>query len=166
MDTLLTALTVPSAALPTVGIGLAFLGGLLLCAVIDIRRRIIPNRIVGALIGLWALWRFLLILSGEDTGSILLGSAGSLFAMLMVGSLLFGFALLYERLTGVAAFGGGDVKLTAAMVLFIGWSWTLVCLFIACLVSLLYGLALRKSERGIPFAPCLLCGAWAVIVLL
>lgn len=80
---------------------LVFVGFLAAAAIIDLRRFIIPDAIVVALLGLWPLW---VVLNGHNPiGFTLLGAAVT-FAF---GVILFAFGLM----------GGGDVKLMTVVAL-------------------------------------------------
>jgi leader peptidase (prepilin peptidase) / N-methyltransferase len=130
----------------------------LLLAVIDLRERLLPNRVLvpgivvtAALLALAAalddawpdLWRALL-------------AAGASFALLL------GMALLAP-----AGLGMGDVKLAALLGLVLGWlGWPAVLLgfFLGFLLQAVLGLVLLAAQRAgrrteLPFGPALLAGA-------
>ena len=150
------------------GLVVALLG---MVAVIDGRTRRIPNALSGALVVLWVLWRLVLGLAGKHLGlgfkAEVLGPApdvmvppgleigGISFASGILGAVILGGGLLvlttvYELVTRKESFGGGDIKLMAALGLFLGVERGLVCLLAACVLSLLYaGLrALVVKVRG------------------
>ncbi|WP_304425540.1 A24 family peptidase [uncultured Adlercreutzia sp.] len=150
------------------GLVVALLG---MVAVIDGRTRRIPNALSGALVVLWVLWRLVLGLAGKHLGlgfkAEVLGPApdvmvppgleigGISFASGILGAVILGGGLLvlttvYELVTRKESFGGGDIKLMAALGLFLGVQRGLVCLLAACVLSLLYaGLrALVVKVRG------------------
>ena len=141
-------------AIVSAGAFLALFALLLAACVTDIRSRIIPNRVVAAVAALWVAWRIALgVLAGAfDVAAIAGGIAGAL----AFAAGLLAFTALAERRTGKLMMGGGDVKLLAAVALFLGLQGALVALFAACVVSFAY--AAMRSSRGIPFAPCILCG--------
>jgi leader peptidase (prepilin peptidase) / N-methyltransferase len=120
------------------------------CAVIDIERRIIPNRITGpgSVVALVA--------------GLALDPGGELTRVLWaVGA---GGFLLIASLLRPAGMGMGDVKLTGMMGLFLGRS-VVVALFAALIASVLTGVALA-TRRGVyaarktalPFGPYLAFG--------
>jgi leader peptidase (prepilin peptidase) / N-methyltransferase len=120
------------------------------CAVIDIERRIIPNRITapGSLVALVA--GTALDPGGELTRVLwALGASGFLLIALLIRP---------------AGMGMGDVKLTAMMGLFLGRP-VVVALFAALIASVLTGVALA-TRRGVyaarktalPFGPYLAFG--------
>lgn len=150
------------------GLVVALLG---MVAVIDGRTRRIPNALSGALVVLWVLWRFVLGLAGHYMGlgfkAEVLGPApdvvvppgleigGISFASGILGAVILGGGLLvlttlYELATRKESFGGGDIKLMAALGLFLGVERGLVCLLAACVFSLVYAAvrALLSKMRG------------------
>ncbi len=153
----------------------------------DIRSRIIPNKLVLFVVAAWAVWRvaFLVVLAVEaavascgfasfQTCVVALVSDGVFATWLcetlaqLLASCAFAAALLLfvsagEFFTGRYLLGGGDIKLLAAVSLFVGIGAMPVALLAACLVSLVY--ALVRSPRGIPFAPCVMCGVACAILL-
>lgn len=148
----------------------AFLALLGAAAWIDVRTLRIPNALVVGLVGVWALWRAALVLAGAlalggEGPSGVVGLAAAVVAEPvvlcggfppaasaadgLVGTLVLGGGLLavtlgYEALSGRRAMGGGDVKLTAAVGLFLGVEGGLVCLMTACVASLAMALVLPR----------------------
>ncbi|MBV9414016.1 MAG: prepilin peptidase [Solirubrobacterales bacterium] len=127
------------------------------CGLIDLERRIIPNRITGpaALLGL-ALGLAL------DPG----GEPKRLLWAAVAG----GF-LLVASLANPAGMGMGDVKLVAVIGLFLGRSVIVAVLF-ALLASVATGVALAPSrgiraarKTALPFGPYLAAGAVLAAVL-
>ena len=120
------------------------------CAVIDLERRIIPNRITGpaALVALVV--------------GLALDPGGELARVL--SALIAGGFLLIASLIRPGGMGMGDVKLTGMMGLFLGRS-VAVALFAALIASVLTGVALA-TRRGmyaarktaLPFGPYLAFG--------
>lgn len=98
------------------------------------------------------------VLRAWQNGMILLPLTDSL-----AGALLGGGVLLLVSLLTKGGFGGGDIKLMAGLGLFYGVIGTVTVLFIAVLVALFAGLALRRkrNEYRLPFAPFLLLGCFA-----
>jgi leader peptidase (prepilin peptidase)/N-methyltransferase len=120
------------------------------CAVIDVRRRIIPNRITGPA-AVAALVLGLALDAGREPERLLwAGIAG-------------GFLLL-AALAYPAGMGMGDVKLVAVMGLFLG-APVFVALFVALLANALAGVALigrhgvhAARKATLPFGPFLAVG--------
>ena len=166
---------------------LAFGCVLVAIAVRDVRTLTIDNRSVLLLMGLWLLWRIALgveaVVNGFDflvavveaaplTGVSL--SDGVLGAIVLGGGLLV-FTTAWEAVTKKAAMGGGDIKLLAAMGLFLGLVGGMVALAVACVVFAIVGIAgQRVPLMGKPyeailshsaaFAPSLAVGAWVVLL--
>jgi leader peptidase (prepilin peptidase)/N-methyltransferase len=130
-------------------LGLVFTSMLVAVTLTDLERRIIPNRIlaVASLIGL-------VVIAVSDPGSLPERVAAAVGA----GGVLFLAALAYP-----GGMGLGDVKLTAAMGLFLG-VWVIPALLIALLAGSLVGIGimLRKGaaarKEAIPFGPFLAFG--------
>lgn len=152
---------------------------LLVAALIDIRKRVVPNQLVIGVAVTWSVWQAAMIavalafdvhdastvvgISQATTSIDALGLATNALTRILeaviFGAMLLGMTLIYERMRGKLAFGGGDIKLLAALTLFTGIEAMLACLMISCMVSLLYTTLSRKTitSRGIPFAPCVAC---------
>lgn len=121
-------------------------------AVIDARLRIIPNKL--NLIGAIASLPFLL----QSKESLLIGLTGFTFGV--------GLLILPVLLGGM---GGGDLKFTATMGLYLGYG-ILPAIFISLLFACLYGLVLiatkrKKLRETIPFGPFLAVGVVVVSVV-
>jgi leader peptidase (prepilin peptidase) / N-methyltransferase len=130
-------------------LGLVFVTMLVAITLTDLERRIIPNKVLAV-----AAILALAIVAFADPGSL----PERAIAAAAAGGLLLAAALAYPRGMGL-----GDVKLTAAMGLFLGRDVApaiLVALVAGSLVGLAmmgrYGAAARK--RAIPFGPFLALG--------
>ncbi|MBQ3106784.1 MAG: prepilin peptidase, partial [Eggerthellaceae bacterium] len=126
-----------------------FIALVIVAALIDLRTMRIPNKLVIALLALWAVrtavmtW-ILPALNHAASGSLsserlLLGSI--LFGGGVAGGLVLGggtllTALAFEKITRRPSFGGGDIKLLFAVGLWLGIGRGLACLLIACATSL------------------------------
>lgn len=138
-----------------VALGLAFVTMLLAVSLIDLERRIIPNRIllVGAIAGA-------VLVAATDPG----GLAESGIAAAAAGGLLFLVALAYPRGMGL-----GDVKLAAVMGLYLGRA-VAPALLIAFAAGSLVGLALiarhgaAARKRAVPFGPFLALGGFIALL--
>lgn len=118
---------------------------------IDLGHRLIPNKLVIA--GL-VLALPLSILAGRPITSTLLGGAAAFALLLVIGAVYPG------------AMGGGDIKLSLALGLFLGFPNSLVGLVFGFVAGGLVGLVLilsrmRKLKDMIPFGPFLAGGALA-----
>ncbi len=139
---------------------LALFALLMAASATDIRSRTIPNRLVLAVAALWLLWRCAYLALGCAQLSDI---AGDVLGALLFGGGLLVFVLVSERMSGHFMMGGGDVKLLAAVSLFLGLRLALVALLAACAVSLVFAAA--RSKRGIPFAPCIMCGTLVALLV-
>jgi leader peptidase (prepilin peptidase) / N-methyltransferase len=134
---------------PEVALGLVFVTMLAAVTLTDLERRVIPNKI-------------LIVAAGIATGIILATDPGALperaAAAAAAGGLLFLAALAYP-----GGMGLGDVKLAAAMGLFLGRN-VAPALFVALLAGALVGLAMiarrgaAARKQAIPFGPFLALG--------
>ncbi len=164
---------------------------------IDLRERRIPNKLVAATAVLWLAVRVLLAAmaaaccaagfgSGAQIGgAALVASATTMrvspFGLTLgdglVGALVLGggslaVSIVFERLAHRPSMGGGDIKLLAAVGLFLGWERGLWCLFAACLIVLVMQVVSRVREGGkgigsqtFPFAPAILVGVVIASIL-
>lgn len=164
---------------------------------IDLRERRIPNKLVAAMAVLWLAVRVLLAAmaaaccaagfgSGAQIGDAALVASATMMRMIpfgltlgdgLVGALVLGggslaVSIAFERLAQHPSMGGGDIKLLAAVGLFLGWERGLWCLFAACLVVLVMQMASRFREGGkgiasrtFPFAPAILVGVVIASIL-
>jgi leader peptidase (prepilin peptidase)/N-methyltransferase len=139
---------------PLLLVRLAFASMLVVLFVIDLRHRILPDRITlpGIAIGIGA--------------SVVLppGPASALLGAALGGGLLWAISEGYFRLRGREGLGFGDVKMLAMIGAFLGWEQTLLTLFVASLAGSAAGLALIASRRGdlqsaLPFGTFLAIGA-------
>lgn len=87
-----------------------------------------------------------------------------------VGGGLLAFVLLYEKLRRVEAMGGGDLKLLFVTGLWLGWAKNLLCLLLACILGIAFGLATQKrraaqeNAKVFPWGPSI-CTAGIVTML-
>lgn len=164
---------------------------------IDLRERRIPNKLVTAMAALWLSVRVLLAaivaacsagafgVDAQIGGAALVASATTMrvspFGLTLgdglVGALVLGggslaVSIVFERLAHRPSMGGGDIKLLAAVGLFLGWERGLWCLFAACLIVLVMQVVSRVREGGkgigsqtFPFAPAILVGVVIASIL-
>lgn len=124
-------------------------------SIIDLEHRIIPDKLnlVGAIGGL-----FFILLSEPGIFTGLLG-------LMIGGGLMLALAFLSR-----GGMGGGDIKLTAVMGLFLGWQGVLLAVFIASVLGSIIGILcnLNKGKKigkaAIPFGPFLSLGGMAVFM--
>ena len=149
-------------------ISLQALGALALACVLlagafaDLEGYIIPDRFVLAGIGLRVVWFFF-----EDWRRTL---PDALLGGFAVGGGLLAFVLLYEKLRKIEAMGGGDLKLLFVTGLWLGWAKNLLCLLLACVLGVGFGLATQKrraqqeNAKILPWGPSI-CAAGIITML-
>jgi leader peptidase (prepilin peptidase)/N-methyltransferase len=131
--------------------------------VIDIRHKLLPNRIVfpsAAIAGV------LLLLA-----CLFMFDAGAALRTVLGGAVLWAVYVVL-RLVYPAGMGYGDVKLAFVLGLYLGfvsWGAVLWGTFLAFVLGALWGLALMISRRGtgktqIPFGPFMLAGALVALM--
>jgi leader peptidase (prepilin peptidase) / N-methyltransferase len=134
---------------------LVFIAMLAVVTVTDLRERRIPNRVLLAAVVLG-----LPFLAVSDPGALQGRAAAALIA---------GGAFLALALARPGGFGLGDVKLIAAMGLFLG-TGVLAATVLAVLTGTLYGVVLfvrhgrTAAKMTLPFGPFLALGALLVLV--
>lgn len=119
---------------------------LIIIAFIDFRHKIIPNKIllVGTTVGI----------------AVNLAVGKSSFPEMILGLVSAGTVLLLVALASKGGIGGGDVKLSAMLGIYLGWQHALQTVFLAAILAALAGLGLilaGKANRNtaIPFGPFL-----------
>lgn len=171
---------------------LAFVALLAVAAVTDMRTLRIPNALVMGMLALWLAWHVAMGIGGVATGVDFVTASlapppfkgvsapdGIVGAVSLGGGLLLVTAA-YEALAKKRAMGGGDIKLLAAVGLFLGLPRGIVCLLIACAASLLLALVLPRTRwsaaipapapegrimKEIPFGPSIAVGAVAALLI-
>ncbi len=128
---------------------------LLACAFADLEGYIIPDRFIvfgTALFALSFLWH------DERLSRLLDGALGG-FAVVGV---LFVVVLIMEKVMGKEAMGGGDIKLLFVSGLFLGWMGNILCILLACVFGVIFGLASGKRKEMIPWGPSICASALLV----
>lgn len=95
------------------------------------------------------------------------GAAGA--ADMLFGGLLGGGLLLIVAVASKGGMGGGDIKLAAALGLWMGWKFTLLTLLLAFVFGgaggiVLLLLKLKNRKDLIPFGPFLALGTWVSLL--
>jgi leader peptidase (prepilin peptidase)/N-methyltransferase len=129
-----------------------------LLAVVDLRHRLLPNRVVGP-----ALVTGALLL----TGAAVVDGRWADLTRAVLGAVVLFAAFLVLALTSPRSLGMGDVKLAALLGLYLGWlGWDAVLMgaaagFVVQAALALVLLASRRIDlRGeLPFGPAMLAGA-------
>lgn len=171
IPSLMVQFSAGSATLGIDGIVVALAAVFLFAAVrTDLRDRIIPNRIPLALAGLWLCRLPVAGLLGADGAALLDSAFAGLLGALVIGGGLLAFTLLFERVTGRASMGGGDIKLMAACALYLGVQRGALCLALSCALGVALAAIIprtrfaRPDERAaMPFAPAI---AAATLIML
>ena len=133
---------------------------LLGCAFADLEGYMIPDRFILAGIILRPVFLLLCRESSSAWINSILGGVCVAGALLLI-------VLVYEKLRKVEAMGGGDIKLLFVTGLYLGWQLNILCLFLACILGILFGLiANRKkdSQTLFPWGPAIT--AAAIVTLL
>jgi leader peptidase (prepilin peptidase)/N-methyltransferase len=155
---------------------IAFLYLLLILSAIDIDTYRLPNRIVALLAGIGIAGAVFSSVSGMDAmpllpsgGLLAFPLAASVAGGLSASGLALGIASLYAAARKREGFGMGDVKLLAAMGVFLG-PYAVLVLFVGSVIGAGFGLALASgSDEGMgakmPFGPFLALGAVLVLAL-
>ena len=128
---------------------------LLACAFADLEGYIIPDRFLAAGIVLYAisfLW----------AGKPLIRLRDGVIGGFAVAGGLWLLVLAAEKLLKKEAMGGGDLKLLFVTGLFLGWKGNLLCLILACLIGIVWGVAAKGRKEGgaIPWGPSIALAAW------
>lgn len=122
----------------------------------DIRRRRIPNKLVG--IFFLVFMGYQLIVHPENIMDSIIGSgAGGVF-------------LLLAHLLNPKGMGMGDVKLMAVIGLVVGWTGVAITILLACLVGSVLGITLIRFRRmswkdTLPFGAILSPSAFITLAL-
>ncbi|MBI3954421.1 prepilin peptidase [Candidatus Collierbacteria bacterium] len=123
----------------------------------DIKYGVIPDSVNLALFSISAVYRLVLFTSGQMEKNDFINSLISLAVLLI-------FFLGLWFLTKERGFGLGDVKLSPALALILGWPKTLVGIMLAFIIGAVAGLGLiiisrKKFGQTVPFAPFLIVGS-------
>ena len=124
----------------------------------------IPNTVVLAVLVLWVAGFVVECVVFHASPLALLGR--SLLGAVAAAALPLVLTLVAEA-RGKDGFGGGDLKLLAAVGLLFGWQANLLALAMACVAGALIGLVLRaaKGERRLPFGCGIALGWWVMMLL-
>jgi leader peptidase (prepilin peptidase)/N-methyltransferase len=139
--------------------GVLFLG-LLALSLIDLEHYVLPDRLV------FPLAVFGLVF---EVVFRVIPLVQSLLGMVVGGGLLLLIAYGGKWLFGKEAMGGGDVKLTAMMGIYVGWDLVLVLFFLAAILASVVGILLmigwgKKGRDPIPFGPFLAMGCVVTVL--
>lgn len=140
--------------------------GLLALSLIDLEHYLLPNRIV------FPLWVFGI---AYEVLFRVLPLWKSLLGMAVGGGALLVVAYGGKWLFGRESMGGGDIKLTAMMGVYVGWPQILLLFFIGAAIASVVGITLmigwgKKGHDPIPFGPflaagCIVTALWGSSIL-
>ena len=152
---LILGLTVP---LRELGQWLIWAGLLLALSLADWARRLIPDRILLALVVNRIVW--FVALEGDFSGIF------DILLACLVPAALLALILLGEWLTARELMGGGDIKLLFALALYLSWAQLLLTLLAGCLLGLVFAALLgKKRDAAVPFGPFLALGGLFTVSL-
>jgi leader peptidase (prepilin peptidase)/N-methyltransferase len=152
---------------------IAFFYLLLILSAIDLDTYRLPNPLVALLAGIGLAGSVFSAFTGVVAVPLLPGGrllgyplAASLVGAVLASGVAWGIAALYASARKREGFGMGDVKLLAAMGIFLG-PYAVLVLFVGSVLGAAYGIAqARRSDEGmsakIPFGPFLAGGALLV----
>ena len=126
---------------------------LLACAFADLEGYIIPDRFIAAGVVLFIVT---LLIEPEPLRR---GLDGLIGGVTVAGGLLL-LSLYMDKRMKRETLGGGDIKLLFLTGLFFGWKGNLLCLVLACVVGIVWGLAGKRRGEAIPWGPSIAVGAW------
>lgn len=132
---------------------------LVLISAVDIETKLIPDILLAAL----AIIRIAFVLVLKE--SILEWGLKSLLALIIPASLL-AFVLLYEKVRGKEAMGGGDIKLFGALALWLDWRQLILTLIAACFIGIFINggyMLVSKKDEAFPFGPHIALAAMCVL---
>ncbi len=132
---------------------LVFASVLLAASLADLEGMMIPDRfiVIGAVSGL-----VFPLLTDTPWQSLLQAVIGGV----SVAGVLLLLILAGEKATGKELMGGGDIKLLFVTGLHLGWMGNILCLILACIFGILFGLPARKKDAPIPWGPSIALAAW------
>lgn len=133
------------------------LGALLLSvSLTDGAKRLIPDRLLLIMALNRVVW--LLVLRQPLVDFL----KSSLFSLCAGPLPLLLLSLVMDKVMGRDTLGGGDIKLLAALALYLGWPEMLLTLLYGCFLGIL-GAAVRKEKGAIPFGPYLSAACIAAV---
>lgn len=136
---------------PELALWLAAAGVLLFLSLVDLRLQLIPN---GALLLLCAIRAAFWLIECQPLPALL----GRVGPALLVPAGLLALTLIMDKALGRESMGGGDIKLLAALALYLGWMELLLALFAGCLMGLAAALLQKKGRAPFAFGPFLAAG--------
>jgi len=144
---------------------LIFASMLLAISFADLEDFLVPDRFI--VFGMLSRLVFILI-SGNIKSELIYSLVGG-FA---IAGLLLIVVLIFEKIIGREAMGGGDIKLLAMTGMYLGWQKNMLALFIACIIGIIFALATQKKRNNsdcedskvFPFGPSIALAAWISLI--
>lgn len=131
------------------------------CTYTDIKHREIGNIACLALLFVWLAYNVYLVFVRNYP---IINVGFQLFEGFVVLGVMLIVSYLFEKFTGKASFGGGDIKLIAVCWLFFNLFSFLAFLFLSCLLGVVTSLFVEDKASGFPFAPAISLSFAAVYV--
>lgn len=132
----------------------------------DIEGLIIPDGFIIA----GVFWHVAFVLFTGPTLPLILDDLIGGFGVALV---LLGIVLIVEKVMKREAMGGGDLKLIFMNGLYLGWAKNILCIFIACVIGIIVGLATKKQreendeledKKIFPWGPSIAAAAYLTVL--
>jgi leader peptidase (prepilin peptidase) / N-methyltransferase len=130
-------------------------------AVYDLKRMVLPNRLVYPFTAVCAVFLGVLSLQAESTNTLTSG---------LIGAAMFsGFFYLLYQISGGKWIGGGDVRLAVGLGLLLGWQKSILALMLAAyagtaVIAVLVVIKKYHRKMKLPFGPFLLVAAYLAVL--
>lgn len=142
---------------------LLFASVLLACTFADLEAYIIPDGFIISAIVIRLIFIF-------TSGSILSELKFSAIGGFSVSLALLLIVSVFEKIIKREAMGGGDIKLFFVTGLYLGWRNNILCLFLSCILGIVFALITQKSRtnnedaKAFPFGPSIAAAAWLCLL--
>lgn len=160
----LAYIRLPEFSLPQYVLTMALFSGMAALSVMDIRRHLIPNRMLAILALFWVTIGGVYLILDIENGS-------ALFFRSLTGALAGGFIFLLCYLLSKGQLGAGDVKLAFVLGLYLTGDRIIGGIFYGAVVCCIYSVAqlIRKKltlKDGVPMAPFLYAGVFITLLIM
>ncbi len=132
---------------------LVFASVLLAASLADLEGMMIPDRFILVGIVSGVLFPLLGPEPWQGLGKALLGG-------LAVAGVLLAVVLIAEKCMKKEAMGGGDIKLLFVTGLHLGLAGNILCLLVACIFGIGFGLYSQRRQEPLPWGPAIALAAW------
>ena len=130
---------------------IVFTALLLPLSIVDIKKHIIPDKIVLLMALNRVVWFFIL-------GEPFLDTINTILISFCMPALLLLVVLAMDKITGKETMGGGDIKLLMVMSMYLDWTQILLTLFLGSVTGILAFFIKKDYSNGIAFGPFLALG--------